>query len=111
MAKNFRQLRERILSDPMRRERMEQYGRAIEDALTLGKIRESRQLTQTEVAGVLETSQANVSRVEHEEDLYLSTPHDYVAALGGRLELRAVFLDGVITLDVPEKERLSTGRR
>jgi hypothetical protein len=35
-------------------------------------------------------TQANVSRIEHEEDVYLSTLRGYVEALGGQLELRAV---------------------
>src|SRR5436853_6858378 len=100
MAKNFRQLRERIETDPVRREHMRQYGLAIEDALALGEIREARQATQLDVANTLSMSQANISRIEHEEDLYLSTLRDYVAALGGRLELRAVFPDNVITLEV-----------
>lgn len=101
MAKNFRQLQEQIRADPVRRARIEQYERAIRDALALGELRESRKVTQTAVAGALEVSQANVSRIEHEEDLYLSTLRNYVAALGGRLEIRAVFPDDVITLDVP----------
>jgi len=105
MAKNFRVLQERIRADPARRARIEQIERAVRDAQALGELRESRKLTQTAVAGSLAVSQANISRIEHEEDLYLSTLRDYVAALGGRLEIRAVFPDEVITLDLPRAAR------
>ncbi len=92
--KNFRILREkleeRLQADPEARLRVEEYRRAMRDALALADLRESRGVTQAELADVLEVSQANVSRVEHKDDLYLSTLSKYVAALGGRLELTAV---------------------
>lgn len=46
---------------------------------------------------MMHVSQANVSRVEHQEDLYLSTLREYVAALGGELELTAVFPESRVT--------------
>jgi hypothetical protein len=46
----------------------------------------------------MEVTQENVSRIEHAEDAYLSTLERYVRALGGRLELNAVFPDKVIPL-------------
>ena len=49
-------------------------------------------------------TQANISRIEHEEDLDLSTLRGYVAALGGQLEVNAVFPDGKVTL-VPADRR------
>jgi hypothetical protein len=39
-------------------------------------------------------SQAQVSRIENQADLYLSTLRSYIAAMGGELQLRAVFPDG-----------------
>ncbi len=50
----------------------------------------------------LGVTQANISRIEHEEDLYLSTLRSYVEALGGRLEVNAVFADGVVSLVAAE---------
>jgi DNA-binding XRE family transcriptional regulator len=102
--KNFRILREkleeRLQADPEARLRVEEYRRAMRDALALADLRESRGVTQAELADVLEVSQANVSRVEHKDDLYLSTLSKYVAALGGRLELTAVFPDQTVRLMV-----------
>lgn len=81
----------------------------MEDALTLGHLREQRGATQTEVAGALGTSQANVWRIEHEEDVYLSTLSRYVEALGGRLEVVAVFEDETIPLTVPVRDERARG--
>ena len=50
------------------------------------------------MASTLGTSQANISRIEHQEDLFLSTLREYVEALGGTLELRAVFDDETVAI-------------
>lgn len=74
---------------------------AISDALALADIRARRGLTQVDVARVMETSQANVSKLERREDLYLSTLRGFVEALGGQLELSAVFPEGRIAIAGP----------
>src|ERR1051326_6593779 len=61
----------------------------------LTALREARGVTQVEIAQAWETTQSNVSRFEHSQDTYLSTLMRYVAALGGGLELRAVFPDPI----------------
>jgi hypothetical protein len=50
------------------------------------------------IANALEVSQPNVSRIEQEDDVYLSTLARYVSALGGHLEVLAVFPEETITL-------------
>jgi DNA-binding XRE family transcriptional regulator len=92
-----------ILRDPERRARIEQLERAMDDVMALTKVREQQGLTQQQVAGTLGVSQANISRIEHEEDIYLSTLREYVEALGGELQLKAVFEDQEIYLAVPAK--------
>jgi DNA-binding XRE family transcriptional regulator len=72
----------------------------MEDALALAEIRERRELTQNDVARVLESSQANVSRIERQRDLYLSTCAQYVEALGGTLKISAVFDDEEVEIGV-----------
>jgi transcriptional regulator with XRE-family HTH domain len=69
------------------------------DALALAELRASRDLTQVHLARALGVSQPNVSRIEHQEDVYLSTLRSYVQALGGQLEIRAVFDDEVVDLE------------
>lgn len=98
MAKKFHSLAAPVLADAERRARVEQYERAIEIALALAKLREARGITQSTMVGRLGVSQPNVSRIEHEDDIYLSTLRNYIAALGGRLEVRAVFPDGDVVL-------------
>jgi transcriptional regulator with XRE-family HTH domain len=105
VAKKFEQLRSPLRADPERRARIEEYKRATYDALALAELREAKHMTQQQVAQSLGVSQANISRIEHEDDVYLSTLSSYVEALGGRLELTAVFPDGSVTLLEPESER------
>lgn len=55
-------------------------------------------MSQREMADALGVSQANASRIEHEEDIYLSTLRKYVAALGGHIEITVVFSDEKVSL-------------
>jgi len=77
---------------------VERHKRAIRDALALARLRESRSVTQEQMARALHVSQANVSRIEHGDDLYLSTLRSYISALGGRLEVNAVFPEETVEL-------------
>lgn len=74
------------------------------DALALAAAREERNVTQQELAGALGVSQANVSRIERGGDFYLSTLRRYVEALGGRLEIAAVFPEKTVRLTLPGEE-------
>jgi DNA-binding XRE family transcriptional regulator len=93
MAKPYKELRDKIRSDTTRAARIDARRQAMEDALALGEIREKRELTQNDIAEVLATSQANISRIERQRNLYLSTLAEYVEALGGSLKISAVFED------------------
>ena len=107
--KNFNQLADKVLSDPERRARVEEYGHAIDVALALAELRQQAEKTQTELAEVLGVTQTNISRIERANDLYVSTLKKYVEALGGRLELRAVFPNGTAELGLgTEEEALVT---
>lgn len=104
MKKNFRELSAQIDAEPARRARVEAGKQAIRDALALGELRKERGVTQADVAEMLQHSQANVSRIERERDVYLSTLRSYVEALGGELELLAVFDDETIRIGVGDLE-------
>ena len=53
------------------------------------------------MASCLAIAQSNVSSIEHQDDLLLSTLKQYVEGLGGRLELAVVFDDTErVVLDV-----------
>jgi len=60
-------------------------------AMPLEEIRKARQMTQAQLSRTLGVNQGEVSKIEHRTDIYLSTLAGYVEALGGKLEIRAVF--------------------
>lgn len=62
-------------------------------SMPLEEVRKARQMTQAKLADALGVNQGEVSKIEHRTDIYLSTLADYVEALGGKLEIRAVFPD------------------
>jgi DNA-binding XRE family transcriptional regulator len=102
MAKPFRKLEKDVLADPRRAARVDAYKRAIDAALRLAELRERRGLTQAELADALGVSQQRLSRVERQDDLFLSTLRSYVEMLGGELEIIAAFPEGNVRIDVPE---------
>jgi transcriptional regulator with XRE-family HTH domain len=60
-------------------------------AMPLDQLRKAREMTQVQLAEVLGVNQGEVSKIEHRSDICVSTLAEYVEALGGRLEIRAVF--------------------
>ena len=100
--KGFKNLSKPIRNDPPRSERVDQHKLAMREALALAGLREIRHTTQQTLAGRLDVSQANISRVEHQDDVFLSTLRSYVAALGGRLEISAVFPDERVRLEIAD---------
>lgn len=73
------------------RKRVDAIKRAMRLEVALSDLREMCGVSQSAVAVELETSRPNVSRIEREVDVRLSTLERYVEALGGRLEIHAVF--------------------
>lgn len=89
-----RKFRELIDAMPAnRRQKIAQRVRETIAAMPLDELRKARQMTQAKLAQSLGVNQGEVSKIEHRTDLYLSTLSEYVEALGGRLEIRAVFPD------------------
>lgn len=78
--------------------KIDEHKRAMERDLTLAELRRARELTQTQLAAALDIKQGGVSRMEHQADLYVSTLRSYVEALGGRLEVTAVFPDSIVVI-------------
>ena len=90
--------RQRMQQSPGHEARVSQVRRAYGDILRLADLRAQRGVTQTELAEELAVSQANISRLERENDLYLSTLASYVLGLGGSLRIEAAFPEGTYTL-------------
>ncbi len=55
--------------------------------LTLQELRKAAGLTQTEISRSLNMPQSNVSRLERESDMLLSTLRNYIDAIGGNLTI------------------------
>jgi len=83
----------------------------IQAELRLAELRRRRRRSQTTVAKKLAVSQARVSAIERGPDPKLSTVAGYVEALGGRLEIRAVFDDETLTLGKTLRAKKRTSRR
>jgi len=103
--KPFSELSKEVRKRPGAAAEIDARKRAIVSAVRLSELREQIGKTQTELAQVLEMTQANVSRIEHSENLYLRTLADYVGALGGRIEVNAVFDDDVVPLGLVERDQ------
>jgi DNA-binding Xre family transcriptional regulator len=106
-TKGFDELRERARRrDPQWGANVAEHRRAMEDALALAGLRNSRNVTQIQLAAQLGITQGNVSRLEARSEIYLSTLRSYIEALGGRLEITAVFGDERVPVAVdPGKGR------
>ena len=95
---DIRSMKERTPAD-------EAYVAALKDAMIaierLTQLRETRGVTQEEVARAWEVSQGHVSRTERRDTIYLSTLASYVSALGGKLRLVAEFPDQQVELALP----------
>lgn len=82
------------LADPVRRARVDAFGREIDLILALAGIREAVGLTQEEFAALADMSQENVSRIERATDVKLSTIQRLARTAGAELELTAVMPGG-----------------
>jgi DNA-binding XRE family transcriptional regulator len=71
--------------------------------MPLMQLRNAREMTQTRLAEVLQMDQGNISKLEKRTDMYLSTLRSYIEAMGGVLEIRAVFPDGDVKIDLLNK--------
>jgi transcriptional regulator with XRE-family HTH domain len=67
--------------------------------IPLAEVRRARQLTQNRLAELLHVNQGAVSKLERRSDMYLSTLRSYIEAMGGQLEIRAVFPNGEVMLE------------
>jgi|SRR6202521_3311944 transcriptional regulator with XRE-family HTH domain len=96
MAKNFKQLRARM--SPERRARVHAEADRLEKKMALDQLREALNMTQEQLAQILEVNQAAISKLERRSDMYLSTLRKFIEAMGGELDIRAVFPAGVVRI-------------
>jgi DNA-binding XRE family transcriptional regulator len=97
MARNIKELFDKM--DPERAARVEARVQATLAAMPMDELREARSLTQTQLGEILHVSQGAVSKVERRADMYISTLRSYVRAMGGDLQIRAVFPEGEVVIN------------
>jgi predicted XRE-type DNA-binding protein len=96
MAKPFRSLRDKM--SPEAQAAAEQKTQALREALPLHELRQARQLSQEQLATILQVKQASISKLERRTDMYISTLRQFIEAMGGELEIVAKFPDGVVRI-------------
>jgi DNA-binding XRE family transcriptional regulator len=96
MAKNFKELQKKM--SPESRARSQAKAEKMIREMALDELRAARELTQEHLAKVLGVNQAAISKLERRTDMYVSTLRDFIKAMGGSLEIRAVFPEGDVRI-------------
>lgn len=81
--------------------------KAMKAESSLARLRRVRSLSQKQLAAALQIKQPAVAKMEKKADMYISTLRRFIAAMGGRLEIRAHFPDGEVRINQfedPEKK-------
>jgi transcriptional regulator with XRE-family HTH domain len=97
MAKKFSELEKKMIPDALARS--DKRHKELLREMPLQELRHARKLTQVQIAEMMHMSQAAISKIESNTDMYLSTLKNFVEAMGGDLDIRAVFPDGEIKIN------------
>jgi DNA-binding transcriptional regulator YiaG len=85
MAKSLKQVMDKLPA--ARRKKVSERGaELIQQEMTLMQLRKDLNLTQEQMANILEKKQSEVSKFEKRGDMLISTLRSYIRALGGELE-------------------------
>jgi ribosome-binding protein aMBF1 (putative translation factor) len=96
MARKFEQLIQTM--PPAARSRAEARATKLIAEYALHELREARSMTQARLAEILGKDQSVISRIEKRTDMYVSTLAEFIRAMGGELEIRAVFPEGSVKI-------------
>ena len=97
MAQKWKDIREPLT--PEAEERIRQGVKEAVAVMTLHQLREARSLTQVNLAKVLQINQGAVSKMEKRADMYVSTLRNFIQAMGGQLQVKAIFPEGEVQID------------
>jgi ribosome-binding protein aMBF1 (putative translation factor) len=100
-ARKYSELRAKMT--PEARERVDARVLAALRQMPLLELRKARSLSQEQLAKELQTTQGEISKIEHRTDMYLSTLRNYVEAMGGELDIIARFKDGAVRISTFEE--------
>jgi transcriptional regulator with XRE-family HTH domain len=96
MAHKFKELQKKISAE--RRARVGERVREAIKKMALDELRTAREFTQAELSQVLRVDQGSISKLERRTDMYIGTLRRYIEAMGGSLQIRAVFPDGEVQI-------------
>ncbi len=96
MAHKFKELQKKMSAE--RRARVEERVREAIKEMALDELRTARKFTQAELSQVLRVDQGSISKLERRTDMYIGTLRRYIEAMGGSLQIRAVFPDGEVQI-------------
>jgi len=96
MPKKFKELRAKM--SPEAQQRAEARTQQMLAEMPLHQLRQALQLSQDEIAEIMEVGQASVSKLERRTDMYLSTLRRFIEAMGGELEISACFPEGCVRI-------------
>jgi DNA-binding XRE family transcriptional regulator len=94
--RNFKELEARM--SPEARARVDARVKETLANMALDELRAARELTQQNLAQILNVNQAAISKLERRTDMYVSTLARFIKAMGGTLEIRAVFPNGAVRI-------------
>ena len=97
MARN-KSWREVRSQRPLNESRVETYRRVMDAQEQIAELLFARGVEDEQIMVALEAAHPPVAEDDEAEDVYLSSLTRFVAALGGHLELRAVFADASVTV-------------
>ena len=103
MAHKFQELQKKISVE--RRARVEEQVREAIQQMALGELRTAHEFTQAELSQVLKVDQGSISKLERRTDMCIGTLRRYIEAMGGSLQIRAVFPDGEVQIKQFEDAR------
>ena len=101
MSRKFKELEARMSAESVARSD-EIYAR-LKAEMALEELRGALRMTQQQLAKTLNVDQSAISKLERRTDMYVSTLERFIEAMGGRLEIRAVFPEGSVRISQFEK--------
>ena len=83
---------------PERRKRVDDIKRELKAEMPLYELRRALAMTQKDMAEKLSVNQPAISKLEHREDVDLSSLRSYIEAVGGKLKIVAEFPEGEVAI-------------
>jgi DNA-binding XRE family transcriptional regulator len=101
MARKFRELEAGVPADAIFAS--DTICTRLKETMALEELRDALRMTQQELAQTLNVDQSAISKLQHQTDMYVSTLRRCIAAMGGQLEIRAVFPQGTVRINQFER--------